>query len=125
MTYYRAALLLFVVGNVVVFTSFMRITGIPWSAFMVFIGYIFTNAPVVVSFLAAQRMDRTLKGHWLNWLNILIPTAAGAAGLVAYTRLALHPDAHPQIFMFGPLLITAGWFVMVGILIMIYVFTDR
>ena len=125
MTYYRVALAISLIGNVVLFTSFMRITGIPWDGFMVFVGYIFTNAPVLVAFPTAAKMDKTLKGHWLNWLNIAMPTAVGAAVLITYFRNALHPDAPPQIFMITPLLITIAWFVLFGVLIMIYVFTDR
>ncbi len=122
MTFYTSALSVFVVGNVVLFTSYMRITGQPWEGALVFFGYVLTNAPIVVSMFTARKIDRTLKGHWLNYLNILIPIAVGTAGLVTYIKLALHPEAHPAIFLFGPLMITAGWFTLFSVLVMTYVF---
>lgn len=125
MDFYRSALLFFLIGNVILFTSFMRITALPWEAAMVFFGYIYANAPIVVSMFTARKIDKTLKGHWLNWLNILIPIATGTAGLVTYSILALHPGAHPVIFLFGPFLITAGWSVLFGVLVMAYVFVPK
>ena len=103
----------------------MRITSLPWEAALVFFGYVLANAPVLVSMFAAQQADKTLKGHWLNWFNIFLPIAVGTAGLVAYSLIALQPDAHPAIFMIGPLLITAGWFVLLGVLVMAYVFVPN
>lgn len=126
MNFYRGAALFFVIGNVVLFTSFMHIASLPYKAVMIFLGYIYMNAPVLVSMYTAQKIDRTLKGHWLNWLNILIPVAVGTSGLVVYAKSALQPDAHPVIFLFGPLGITAVWFVLFGVLVMVYVFVpDR
>jgi len=91
----------------------------------VFFGYVLTNAPIIVSVFVAQMTDKTLKGHWLNWFNMFLPVAVGTAGIVAYARLALQPDAHPAIFMIGPLLITALWFVLIGVLVMAYVFVPN
>ena len=61
MDFYRWILVVFVVGNVTVFTAFMRITSLPWNAALLFFGYVFTNAPVVVSVFAARWADNTLK----------------------------------------------------------------
>ncbi len=94
MTYYRLALGLFLIGNVAVFTLFMRNNGYPWDAFLIFVGVLYVNAPVVVSFLTAQKIDEALKGHWLNWMNIAIPTLVCGSGLLAYVNLALEPGAH-------------------------------
>lgn len=126
MDFYRWILVVFVVGNVTVFTAFMRITSLPWNAALLFFGYVYTNAPVVVSVFAARWADNTLKGHWLNWLNIFVPIAVGSTGLLAYSLLSLKPDAHPNIFFFGPLLTTVLWFELFAVLILIYVFVpDR
>ena len=122
MTLYRALLLIFLLGNVFLFTSFMTISSQPWEAALLFLGYVLTNAPIVVSVFAAGKIDETLRGHWLNWLNILIPVVVGVAGLIIYASLALNADAHPAIFLYGPLLITAGWSSLFGVLVIVYVF---
>jgi hypothetical protein len=121
MTFYRLSLLVFVIGNVGLFTAFMLISSQPWEAALVFLGYIFTNAPIVVSMFTAESIDKTLKGHWLNWLNMLIPFMTGTVGLVTYSKLALVPGAHPAIFFYEPMTITMLWFTSFGVLVTVYV----
>ena len=122
MNFYRIALFLFVASNLTLFVLYMRATGIPWDAFMIFIGIVFANAPVVIAFLTAQWGDRTLKGHWLNWLNLFIPTVVGATGVLTYSQLAFDPRAHPASWIWTPLGSTAIWMVLLGLMILIYVF---
>ena len=123
MNFYRTALAAFVIGNVILFTAYMRIASQPWEAALVFFGYVLTNMPIAVSVFTAAKIDKTLKGHWLNWLNMLIPIVVGTVGLVGYSTMALKPSAHPAIFYYGPLLITPIWCVMFAVLVMAYVFT--
>ena len=127
MTLYRSALALFVAGNVALFTYFMWTTSLPWNLGLVFLGYIYANGPIVVSIFTAEKIDKTLAGHWLNWLNIFLPLAVGTAGFYVYGFLALQPDSDAAaIFTFGTLLITAAWSVLFGVLVNIYVFvSDR
>ena len=104
MNFYRTALAAFVIGNVILFTAYMRIASQPWEAALVFFGYVLTNMPIAVSVFTAAKIDKTLKGHWLNWLNMLIPIVVGTVGLVGYSTMALKPSAHPAIFYYGPCL---------------------
>jgi len=120
--FYRLALVAFVVGNLILFTAFMRISSQPWEAALVFIGYIYTNMPIAVSVFTAAKIDETLKGHWLNWLNILMPVLVGTIGVAAYSTMALKSGAHPAIFFYAPLLITAVWCLLFAVLVMAFVF---
>lgn len=101
----------------------MRITSLPWEAALVFLGYIHTNLPIFVSVFTAAEIDKTLKGHWLNWLNIFLPIFVGAAGLIAYSKFGLDENSRLTVFFYGPLLITAIWMILFAVLINVFVFT--
>ena len=124
MTFYRAALAFFLVGNVILFVKYMYDYDVPWNAAMLFFGFILANGPILVSIQFSSKIDETLSGHWLNWLNILNPLLTGTIGLLTYGLWVHSFGGHPAIFMVGPLLINMMSLLLLVVVIHIYIFVD-
>ena len=90
----------------------------------VFLGFVMANAPILVSIQFSAKADETLKGHWLNWLNILIPLTVGSLGLLLYGKWVHLFHGHPAVFMQGPLALGMVFWLLVAVLIQIYVFVN-
>ncbi len=123
-TFYRVALSFFVVGNLALFLKYMSDYDIPWTAAMMFFGFILANGPILVSVQFSSKADKTLCGHWLNWLNILNPLVTGTIGFLVYGLWVHTFGGHPAVFIYGPLLANMFSLLLIAVLIQIYVFVD-